>query len=365
VDAQQAVSRLVKPDQPDDPRLPRVLHVLVGHGLPTYFLNAARSIRAVAPEDPLLLIDNASPSEDLRDRLRRIGEEDPMVEVILRSTNDLTNRKVGSLYSAYEIAFEYAIENRYDLLHLLQGDFQMMWWDADLVRKSVEIFASHPRCVNIFSQFVTRDSLLSGDLVTSAVDGLSKSARYGLTDTGIYDLARWRAFGMRFGPNEQRHAKQYLQEGLEVICHPWPTDAPIPWPTVVRNGVQRGKEVSANKPFLLKPLIAEQVAHIKAAPPTWLEDECIPWGWACVTPMWVTSIDSAMYWVLRYRDARKNGLTRLLPRLELRGLEPEERRKLRYLYRYRPSLLRLFIVAPVLEMVHRLTRPIRASSTQA
>jgi hypothetical protein len=40
---------------------PTVLHVVVGHGLPRYFLNTIESVRATAPQDRVLVIDNASP----------------------------------------------------------------------------------------------------------------------------------------------------------------------------------------------------------------------------------------------------------------------------------------------------------------
>ena len=334
----------------------RVLHVVVGHGLPNYFMNAVRSVRDSAPADPLVVIDNASPDERLRNELRRMADDDGNVEVILRNANDVTgNRKVGSLYSAYEIAFERATTRGFDLLHLLQGDFQMMWWDAELVAKSSEIFDAHPSCVNIQMQFLSRDKVLAGELAPLGSDGLTKLARYGLTDTGLYHLGRWQARSMRFGATEQGHAKHYLREGHEVICHPWPTDAPIPWPAVVRDGTRRGKEIPLSKDYLLRPLSPEQVTCVKGAPgQTWLEDVAIPWGWVCATPMWVTSLDTIDYWVLRYRDARQNGLRRILPRLELRGVSREDRRKLMRIYRYRPSLFRLFVVAPVREVTRRL-----------
>ena len=334
----------------------RVLHVVVGHGLPTYFLNAVRSVRATAPADPLLVIDNASPDERLRAELRRLASNDANIEVILRTANDVTrNRKVGSLYSAYKIAFERAIAGGFDLLHLLQGDFQMMWWDGDLVARSAQIFDAHPFCVNIQTQFLSRDKVLAEELAPSGSDGLMKLARYGLTDTGLYHLGRWHAWSMGFGVSEQGHAKHYLREGHEVICHPWPADAPIPWPPVVRSGTRRGREVRLTKDYLLKPLTPGQVASVKAAPgQTWLEDVGIPWGWVCATPMWVTSLDTIDYWVLRYRDARQNGLGHVLPRLERRGVGREDRRKLVRTYRYRPSLFRLFVAAPMREITRRL-----------
>lgn len=334
----------------------RVLHVIVGHGLRTYFLNTVRSVRAAAPTDQLLIIDNASRDERLRSALQGLADENDKVKVVLRDNNDLAlNRKVGSLYSAYTIAFEYAAAQQFDLIHLLQGDFQMMWWDEEVVAKAVELFDTHPSCVNIMMQFLSRDKLLADTLAWTR-GGLLKLSGYGLTDTGLYHLTRWQSTGLSFASTEQGHGRRYLHEGLEVICHPWPTDAPIPWPAVVRDGVQRGKEMPATKPYLLKPLTSEVVSRLKQMPPgeVWLEDMCIPWGWICATPMWVTDLNSIDYWVLRYRDARKNGVRHLFPSWESRGVDPVGRRRRLHVHRYRPSLLRLFLGVPAQELLRRL-----------
>jgi hypothetical protein len=341
----------------DGAAAPRVLHVIVGHGLPRYFLNAVRSLRAAVPADRLLIIDNASPQAELRAALQQLADADGNTELILRSANDLrVNRKVGGLYDAYEIAFEHALTGDFDLLHLVQGDFQVMWWDDDLVRKAQAIFESHSRCVNIQMQIMSRDRTLTEELVATA-SGLVKMRNYGLTDTGLYHLGRWRSLGMSFSTAEQSHAQGYLDEGFEVLRHPWPSDAPIPWPAVVRNGVQKGREVVTAKPFLLRPLTSDQIATLKSGSDgTWLEDLCIPWGWACATPMWVSDLGSVDYWVLRYRDARKNGLRHALPRLETRGLERADRRAGLGWYRYRPSIFRLFVAVPASECIRRLTR---------
>jgi len=132
-----------------------------------------------------------------------------------------------------------------------------------------------------------------------------------------------------------------------VVCHPWPTDAPIPWPAVVRNGAERGRQVVTGKPFLIKRLSAAEVGRLKSTPDgVWLEDMCVPWGWACATPMWATDLNSIDYWVMRYRDARKNGIRHLFPRWELRGIDSTGRRKLTLRYQYRPSLFQLFVACP-------------------
>jgi len=335
---------------------PRVLHVVVGHGLPRYFLNTVRSVRAAAPDDQVLVIDNASPQAGLRAALQRMADADPRLDLILRTSNELRdNRKVGGLYQAYTLAFDYAMAREFDLLHLLQGDFQLMWWDDELVTRSRDLFAAHPNCVNILTQFLSRDKKLTDDLAPAG-GGLTRLKNYGLTDTGLYHLGRWRDLAMQFGASEQAHARRYLDEGLEVLCHPWPTDAPIPWPAVIRNGEQRGQEVVTGRLFLLKPLRPEDVASVKADPSgVWLEDLCVPWGWICATPMWVSGLDSIDYWVLRYRDAKQNGWRHLLPRLELRGVDGGAWRALART-RYRPRLSRLLVGAPVGEIGRRLNR---------
>lgn len=334
---------------------PSVLHVIVGYGLPGYFLNAVRSVRAVAPADQLLVIDNASPGTALRRDLSRLADEDERISLILRTDNDVTaNRKVGSLYTAYEIAFAEAERRGFDLLHLIQGDFQTLWWDSEFVGRSAQIFERHPRCVNIQTQALSRDKVLAGELAPAG-DGLLRLRRYGLTDTGLYHLGRWRDGALRFGPAEQGHAKRYLAEGLEVICHPWPADAPIPWPAVMRNGARRGREVTATRQFLLRPLSEREVADLKAGGHgPWLEDVCVPWGWVAASPFWVTGLDSIDYWVLRYRDAKANGISHLLPRPDRRGVDRADRRGPLRFYRYRPSVFQLIFAAPVRQVARTL-----------
>ena len=340
----------------DRARVPRVLHVVVGHGLPRCFLNAVRSVRAAAPLDDVLVIDNASPDEALRRQLLRLGDADDHMDVVLRTVNDVqVNAKVGSLYAAYDVAFSYALERGFDLLHLIQGDFQVLWWDSDVVARSIDLFQAHPKCVNIQTVLFSRDKMLTDELEESTSAGVLKLSKYGLADTGVYHLARWKALGMRFEETEQLHAQRYLDEGMEVLCHPWPTDAPIPWPPVIRRGLPIGREVRTVKPYLLRPPSAEIIAELKQpAHRTWFEDICIPWGWVCVTPMFATSLDSVDYWVFRYRDAKQNGLSHVLPRLATRGATWGDLLRTRPPFQHRPSFVQLFVVVHLREVLRRL-----------
>ena len=75
--------------------------------------------------------------------------------------------------------------------------------------------------------------------------------------------------------------------------------------------------------------------------------------------MWATDLESIDHWVMRYRDARRNGIRHLFSRLELSGVDSVARRKLTGGYRYRPSLFRLFVVCPARYCARRLVHPQR------
>ena len=331
----------------------KVLHIVVGHGLRTYFLNAVRSVRTVAPDDEILVVDNASPDPDLRMDLAKIAAQDPKTNLLLRDSNDLANGKVGGLYDAYREAFDIAIQEQFDYVHLVQSDMQVLWWDDDVLSRAVEVFASEDRCVNIFMCLLSSDRAFNDELVVT--DGQApKLRRFGLTDTGLYDLHRWQKYGMSFAGDELEHASKYLSEGFSVFCHPWPTDAQIPWPAVVRRGVQQGREITPVKPFLLKPLSVTAIEELKARNWNWLEDVCTPWGWTCLTPMWTTHL-SPDYLANRRQDASRRGLFMSLPHWERRGLESDSWWLVLRSQR-RPSLWKLFVVVPVREVKSRLRR---------
>jgi len=299
----------------------RVLHAIVGHKLPVYFENAIDSMLFMTGNDDVLVVDNASGVPELISQMRSVAAREPRVRLLLRDTNDISrNSKVGGLYDAYNEVFDHALGQGYDYLHLMQHDMQVVWWDEAVMRRAREIFEEYPECVNISTLGLPRHLSLSGGL-EYVKPKLTLMLAYGLTDTGIYDLAKWRARGMSFGESESAHGRKYLNEGLRVFSHPLPTVAPIPWPAVVRSGKVVGREIQSSQQFLLRPLTDAEIGHVKeSTEPVWLEDICIPWDWTCLTPYWVTDLRSISYWVYCYRDMRSRGLRAAWPRWERRGL---------------------------------------------
>ncbi|MGH9098847.1 MAG: hypothetical protein ACRDV8_01275 [Acidimicrobiales bacterium] len=332
-----------------------ILHVLVGHGLPVMFRNAVASFRSVCPTSEVLVVDNASPQEWLRKELAARAESDPHMDVLLRRDNDRVNSKVGGLYHAYEDALAIARDRGFDYVHLVQADCQMMWWDADILRKIADLYRRHPRCVNVHTRAVSGDRMLMGDVVPGPL-GDAIVPRYGVTDTGMVHLERWDRHGLRFSGSEEDTAAHALSLGIEAVVSPWPTEVPVPWPAVVRRGRQVGREVRTGKPLLCRPLHEADIARIKSAdhPPAW-EEICVPWGWACLAPMSETDLANWSYFDCRRRDITRNGWRRGRPHLVTAGLD---RRSGVLTAAHRPPIV-AFLVRPLPSLVGELTRRLR------
>jgi hypothetical protein len=299
----------------------QLLHVIVGHKFPNYFENSVNSVVRMTTTDDILVVDNASNEPEIIRRLEAIANTEPRVRLLFRTTNDIScNSKVGGLYDAYNEVMAYALNQEYNYVHIVQHDMQMLWWDESVITRARDIFTEFPNCVNI--QTMIPYQLLR---VSNNLDYLKPKLmflpRYGLTDTGLYDMTKWRDRRMRFSDGEQVHALKYLREGLQVFCHPLPTIAPIPWPAVVRNGNIVGYEIEPRQEFLLRPLAPDEITHLKeSSDPVWSEDICVPWGWICLTPYWVSDLRNIHYLVYLHRAIRLHGLRAAWPRWEHRGL---------------------------------------------
>ena len=274
------------------------------------------------PDAPVLVIDNASPQAQLRRSLADMAEADPNMRLVLRARNETDNGKVGGLYAAYRLAFSDAMARGARFVHLMQADMQLLWWDAGAVERAEELLQRHPQCVNIVTMALSRDRWVAGDVTTDPDSGDSVLTRYGLTDTGLYDLERWERAGAEFAATEEQHARRALEAGMKVVVFPSPTEVQVPWPAVVRHGRQRGREVRTTKEFLCRPLSPQAVLTLKeATSPVALEEVCVPWGWSCLSPMWNTDLDNVYYWALRRRDFALNGLRRGAPHWVMAGLD--------------------------------------------
>ena len=330
-----------------------ILHVVVGHGLPTLFLNTVRSFREVCPTSALLVIDNGSPQAGLRRALEERAAREPQTEARAARHERAGEREGGRAVRRLPAGLRLAAGEGFRYVHLLQGDMQCMWWDRDARAKLAELYHRHPACVNVHTRALSSDRTLMGDLVVDVLSGDATLPGYGMTDTGMVDLRRWEEHGMRFLRSEEETAALAAAKGLEVVVSPWPTEVPVPWPAVVRSGRQVGREVQAGKPLLCRPLGHADVAAIKAAayPVAW-EEMCVPWGWSCLAPMSETDLSNWYYLNYRRRAVQRHGWRAGRPRWVVRGLD---RRRDLVTAPHRPSVMRL-VLRPVPSVLRELAR---------
>src|ERR1700744_5767561 len=161
----------------------RVLHAIVGHQFPVYFINAVKSVLLMTGNDDIIVVDNASNLPSLTRELQSIADKESRVHLVLRETNDISrNAKVGGLYDAYNEVVSYALQRGYDYLHIMQNDMQMLWWDDSIMPRAREISAENPECVNICMSALSLYSTLAGDL-EYVKPKLVLLQDYGLTDS--------------------------------------------------------------------------------------------------------------------------------------------------------------------------------------
>ena len=173
--------------------------------------------------DDILVVDNASNLPALTDELRSVAEREPRVRLLLRDTNDISrNGKVGGLYDAYNEVVSYALREGYDYLHIMQHDMQT----ALVGRERYAVRQGDLRGVPGVREYlhVRAAALLlrlSGNL-EYVKPNLACLQDYGLTDTGLYDLERWRRLTCAFSTARPRTRRNTLTKGYAVFLHPTP-----------------------------------------------------------------------------------------------------------------------------------------------
>lgn len=303
----------------------RVLSVIVCHNFYYYLRNTLESLLEYFPLGDVLVVDNGSTDSRLIEYLNHKEISEPRVKVVFRGENNI-RRKVGSLYEAYNLAIDHAIDREYDYLHLMADDVQYMWTDEQILDKVDHIFKSLPQVLNVSAFFFRQVGSYNLDRRFN-LDARSlgyKSLDYGVADDGFFRVKTLVETKFKFLDSEGLHGKIMLDRGYNRFQLRDPFIAEIPWPATRRGGKIIGKEGPPRERYYLKPLDQDQITALQARPIQeypYLEDYCFPWGYACLTPIWVTnpSIEYIESLITRRIKAKKSIL---IPHFEMRGMTP-------------------------------------------
>lgn len=267
----------------------RLLNIVVSCELPGYLGNALKSLKQLLPIGDTLVIENG---RDL-DRTKAVIKDAMPDAVLLGRGENRADRKVGSLYEAYNEGIEYGLERGYDLLHFIQDDMQWMWYRAGMMERIAEILQSNPSISMVLPLFqkeivatdFRRRAVPRPDLGTWEID-------YGVADIGIMAAAFIRKTGFRFGSTEGEHSARVLKMGGRAHVLAAPMISFVPWPAVRRGGQLVGPDLPLDGSLFLKPLNESQIDRLLAAAKSFdvvcADEYCLPSQGKVLWPYWFT-----------------------------------------------------------------------------
>lgn len=307
-----------------------LLHVVVGAGLPGYFLNALRSVLLVATEDVLTIYNSISPDD--KPDLAALRDEFPgrIVGSILGDNEG--HPKVGALYSAYNRGLAFA-DGRYTYVSFMQGDQQMMYWPTDVVLQlghrfrwvgnaGERVFAvtSSMRCLGAFGIEAAQSSL-GPPLDEPVRSGRFRQSR-AVSDVAIYSLRLCRQEKFSFEGDEGSLSRVMVARGFGMTQLDQSCLAFLPWPATVRRGRRRGREVVAPDGTLLlriRGIGGPRIGGLPEGQREWQEHGVVPNFYRTLYPYWPTDIIRPK-WIWRRRS-----LTRSLGISFFAGIDPDGR----------------------------------------
>jgi len=290
----------------------RILHVVVGSGIPGYFSNAINSVLALTTDDVLGIYNYLDDEDFARASESFHGLNGDRLTMALRPNLKRSLTKTGSLYLAYNEAIDSA-RNKYDYLHFIQADMQLMHWDPEtfeeievLFQRSGKNGAAPAVCIStVFEckgkwtdQYYLANLIYSPALRTHVYRGVSMS------DVGVFSMRVINELNLRFGGHEVDMQGSLARLGFEMPKLRAPISAFVPWPVTVRNGKLKGLRRLKNyaQPPLLK--MREGYPMSDYSKNVWMEDWVYPNGWKTLHPFWPTDTVSRK-WVGRRQERIK------------------------------------------------------------
>ena len=287
-----------------------VLHVVVGAGIPRYFVNAIESVLSVTPHD-VMAFYNYLDSQDLVQAKRMVkGFSEERLDVVFRRNTLDKGTKTGSLYSAYNEAVTRAGQ-RYEFVNFIQADMQLVHWGADTESEIRRIFdlskkneAAPVLCVGTcfecrgkWTERYCRDNVVFDQSLESFVHlGVS------MADVGVFSLERLAELGISFGGRETDMQNQLAALGFKMPKLRTPVSAFIPWPATVRAGKIVGRQRIRSYPDGQLLAVTGDYPSPDIFQNIWMENWIQPSGWKTLFPYWLSDTLSTK-WFRRRMEA--------------------------------------------------------------
>ena len=303
-----------------------LVHVVVGAGLPNYFRNCVKSC-LVNTSDDVIAIYNRISETDAPDFEDIIEEWSSRIHLIEQENSLSESSRTGSLYRAYNLAIEMSL-GKYDWIHFLQGDMQVIRWNESVLDTLGDIFERSDCndkpdekifCVGVYAPSIGATGNSTKNYTSSNRSDLLFFPSRAMVDSGIFSLARIEDHSFRFHGEEWEVDAELKSRGYRLAFFREPLTSFIPWPAVVRRGKVIGKEPAVRRStnssnqdhrFLLKNHPANESDRTSVPLEiVWAEDWVVPDGWTCFFPYWYTDLSTFDHVKRRVRTCRELGVS--------------------------------------------------------
>ena len=273
-----------------------VAHAIVGWNQIEYLANAIDSVLNCRAEgdDVFVYVTGGDPAD--HGVIKKKFDKSARVFLRFIDHDHSGSAKVGSLYCAYNKLMDECKASGYKYLNLIQSDFQLLWWDAQIIQHYMDIFQLFENALQINTGFVRRgshptvfdDRFDYRDLPLG--DQIPFVSAQGIGDWGFLHLERVIQSKLTWSGTESSMASNLARQGFVLPFSRIPCAAPIPWPAVIRNGEELGSQVKRSEKLLLRPKRDNALACLKMlkAGPLWQEEWVTSWGWWSMQPTWAT-----------------------------------------------------------------------------
>ena len=257
------------------------------------------SIATMCPGFPVVLIDDQSEDPETK---RIIENYDKSLLQVFRSTEPKDGKKHGNLYFNIQKMCEYAIENGYEFLFLIQDDMQIVRpLSAEILQSYGRIFASDEMVLQVDPRFLRERRAYRRNKGMYEIDRKLRAYffphgdyRRSYADVGILRLSTIRELKWTFLEGEAANKKKLSEKGYKRAFPFAPITMHVPFPRTYRNGVRKTSVVLRNRgAYSFYAMTAQEQTAMDHRP-----IEVLPFFRDFLRPknMWISRL---LYWIRR------------------------------------------------------------------
>ena len=299
----------------------KIAHLIVGFPIYSYFINAINSVLNNDSSSVIIVITtgkrkffgwggwsdwNLSDDIKIKNYLRVLERKYPNLIIVYKNIEQTPadyKFKTGSLYKAYNLALQISTKLKIDFLHIIQNDFQLMWWNKDFVRIVDEIYINNKNVVNISCRFFNSNSINKNEYEVQNIyfRSLNKkksiyfNKNYSLSDHGFFNIKRINKLKIFFKGTESSLNKNLKKFNIIMAHFPIPFIAAVPWPAVVRKGFVEGQVLDSKHPFM-SCIYRDPIKKILNANAMYKQEDLVKTNaWWALEPYWYTELGAIDY----------------------------------------------------------------------